>query len=51
MTIFALSSAPGQSGVAVIFRISGPETGVLSVNLLLFPIHNIIYYLNLFSRL
>ena len=26
MTIFALSSAPGQSGVAVI-RISGPETG------------------------
>ena len=26
MTIFALSSAPGQSGVAV-FRISGPETG------------------------
>ena len=26
MTIFALSSAPGQSGIAV-FRISGPETG------------------------
>ena len=26
MTIFALSSAPGRSGVAV-FRISGPETG------------------------